>query len=198
MTYSLRFVVGGFDFTVAENTIDDLLEQYGQMGGDPKWLLTQVQSIVPDLEISVDLHNSRRDEANAEADSEAKAEADSASSSAWDNDGPWSRRKPSGDKERRDPWDDAPVDEKPAVRRTAPSRGNSEDTYTKTDSFGRQWTLGLPDAPTCDCGEPAARMKGKAGPQSRNPGKPYTVFKCAKGAPDGDWRSKCDFSEFPS
>lgn len=60
------------------------------------------------------------------------------------------------------------------------------------DKFGRTWEIGLADAPECFCAEPAARVHAKS-----QKGNWYTVWKCAKGSPSGDWRSRCEFSEFP-
>jgi hypothetical protein len=81
--------------------------------------------------------------------------------------------------------------QRPALpARTAPAR-NDGITVTK-DKFGGEWTIGLGEAPDCDCGEPAARLK-----TTSKAGKHYTVWRCAKATGDA-WRDKCSFSQFPS
>jgi hypothetical protein len=95
-----------------------------------------------------------------------------------------------------DPWGSNDTDDDPEPpKRPTRSRAEADEDdgpVTTRDKFKREFTVGLPDAPDCDCGEPAARVKAKS-----KVGKWYTTFKCAKSAPGGDWRSKCDFSEFP-
>jgi hypothetical protein len=180
MTYSLEFDLGGTRFAITHPDLNDLLEEYGRMGGDAASLRVQIKGAVNGTE-------------HAPATQEPARPAET-KSSAWDDDGPWKSSEPSGARSRKDPWDDAPVGDRPSGARSAPSRATQPDGDVEqaTDKFGRVWTTGLPDAPVCECGLPAARMKGKS-----QAGKPYTVFKCAKGAPGGDWRSKCEFSEFP-
>jgi hypothetical protein len=106
--------------------------------------------------------------------------------------------------ERIDPWSGQPVPEpvrKPSAARTEPSGGSSgagrpaaSGTPVKdTDRFGNLWTMGLPDAPSCEHGEAAALVKGKS-----QKGKQYTAWKCARGAPNGDWQTKCEFFEYPN
>lgn len=190
MAYAIKFDLGGIEFNIDAPTMDDLMEDYSSAGGDPKWFLAQVQDRLPMIEQGVAANYA--------------TPASSASRSVAPADENWAvettDEKPSKP-QQTDPWDDAPVeDAKPARKRTAPSRPAAKaagsdaelSALTETDRFGRQWTTGLPDAPDCDCGEPAARLKAKS-----QAGKPYTVFKCAKGAPGGDWREKCEYSEFP-
>jgi len=195
MSYSLKFNVDGIGFTVTADTVDELKEEYSQLGGDPKWFVTRMQEVVPEYQTGKFAFA-----ATVAAAAEAVQDVPAPSRSAWDDDGPWSGRNDAEDQARKDPWDDAPVDEKPAARRSAPSRGTSRadhepgrnEPYAKTDKFDRRWTMNLPDAPMCACGEPAARMQAIS-----QAGKRYTKYRCAKGAPDGDWQDKCDFDEFP-
>lgn len=204
MTYSIEFTVGNTKFTMAEDSIDELMEDYEHAGGDAKWYLSEVEDVIAS---SREVHsnpapttNRGRQSANDDAGPWGEDPG------SWDDEaapggGPQAASKPPA---RQDPWDGTEVEDKPARRRSAPSRGNQRpsrpaqddsatgDVEQSTDKFGRVWTVGLPDAPTCHCGEPAARMKAKS-----QKGNKYTKFKCAKGAPGGDWQDKCDFDEFP-
>jgi hypothetical protein len=100
-----------------------------------------------------------------------------------------------------DPWgEDTASDpngrERPAQGRAQgaerPARGRG-GTETTSDKFGREFTTGLPEAPDCECGQSAARMKAKG----RDSGKWYTKWVCAK-AVGSDYRDKCGYSEFVS
>lgn len=218
MTYSIKLDLGGLEFTVSSDTVDGLMEEYSQLEGDPTWFLSRVQEVVPLIQrgdyVQTVSHALGGTVVSDKVDEEASGVNDGG---AWDRyieDGPAQPSDGSGGRQHTDPWDDEPVEAKPAQRRSAPSRGNTntrpsrpepdakaaDNVYTEKDKFGREWTIGLPDAPLCECPdpEPAARMKAKAGPNAKNPGKPYTKWKCAKGAPGGDWRSKCELDEFPS
>lgn len=191
MIYTMKFDLGGMEFTMSADVLEELREEYEHFGGSPESFLKRVEATVADIE------SGKADfRATVETAAEPRADGQRAggSRSGWD-DPAYSSRKPAEGSDPDDPWNSATPADRPSRGRSEPSRGNSDDEpYTKTDKFGRQWTLDLPDAPMCDCGEPAARLKAKA----RQSGKPYTVFKCAKGAPDGDWQSKCEFSEFPN
>jgi hypothetical protein len=71
------------------------------------------------------------------------------------------------------------------------SPGASSDrpaSGTVTDDRGKQWTFAAPNAPSCQCGEPAALVKGSTN------GKPWSQWRCAKSY--DDWKSKCQFSQF--
>jgi hypothetical protein len=100
-----------------------------------------------------------------------------------------------------DPWGEDTADgprgsQRPAEGRAQgaerPARGRG-GTETTSDKFGREFTTGLPEAPDCECGQPAARMKAKG----RDSGKWYTKWVCAK-AVGSDYRDKCGYSEFMS
>lgn len=97
-----------------------------------------------------------------------------------------------------DPWDEPERPTKPTPERhgSAPGGNRAPRDQSKgqlRDNFGRLWTLNLPDAPLCECGDPAGKMVGT----SQSTGKRYTVWRCAKDAPGGNFRDKCEFSEFP-
>src|SRR5487761_528555 len=83
-----------------------------------------------------------------------------------------------------DPWMNGSPDPDPDPK--APAQPE-----VKRDKFGRTWKLNLDNAPVCDCGEPAAQMRAKS-----QKGNYYTMWKCAHGAPDGDWRNRCEYGEF--
>ena len=95
-----------------------------------------------------------------------------------------------------DPWgsgagDGSQARQRPAQPRSQASAPRNDITVIK-DKFGGEYTLGLPEAPDCDCGELAARLKTKS-----KAGKFYTVWRCGKAA-GNEWRDKCAFSEFPN
>jgi hypothetical protein len=94
-----------------------------------------------------------------------------------------------------DPWgapiEDDEQEERPRQRRQAPP--SDEGVTVTKDKFDREWTIGLEDAPECDCGIPAARMKAKA----QKTGKWYTQWRCSKSA-GSDYKNKCSYSEFPN
>lgn len=79
---------------------------------------------------------------------------------------------------------------------SAPSGPRSTGVSKATDNFGGLWTFGLPDAPTCDCGETAAKKVWET-LKNKDTGKKTTAFVCAKGGPGGNFRDKCEFFQFP-
>jgi hypothetical protein len=94
-----------------------------------------------------------------------------------------------------DPWggewpDTPPDDETPPSGASGPPGGGSGGgrSGTVTDNKGRAWSFGLPEAPDCQCGEPAVMVKGKTN------GKPWTQYRCAKDF--DDYKNKCNFSQF--
>jgi hypothetical protein len=188
MSFSVEVDLGGIKFTATEDTVEALLAQYEQMKGDSGWLLRKVQETIPLAEAGQAV-GAASNHPDLDAAEDAQGGID-----AWAQDGPWNAAGSTQSAQKVDPWDNTPVsDNKPAQTRSAPQRQSSgQRASVETDRFGREFTLGLPDAPACNCGDPAARVKGKS-----RQGKPYTMWKCAKEAPDGDWRSKCDFAEFP-
>lgn len=104
---------------------------------------------------------------------------------------PWS---PAGSREARDATIAGPAGSRaarPAASAATGSRaGTDGDVRTVKTKFGVQTWRFPPDAPRCDCGEPAGLKAAVS--QS---GKPYKAWNCAKAAGD-DWRDKCDFNEF--
>lgn len=197
MIYTLTLNLGSADFSLASEDLGTLMEEYTHLGGDSNLLKVRIKEGVPHFE---------RGTVNSIDNSPATTETADAD---WDEDGPWNASggsETTSKPQKTDPWDDTPIqDSKPSGRRSAPSRDNSGSSSSSSavveqDKFGRQWTLNLPDAPMCQCNppKPAARMKAKAGPNAKNPGKPYTKWKCAEGSPSGDWRNKCELDEFPN
>jgi hypothetical protein len=193
MTFSVEVDLGGIKFSATEDTVEALLKQYEQMKGDSGWLLRKVQETIPLAEAGqatmVVTHHPDLD----------AAENTQGGIDAWAQDGPWNATGSTQSAQKVDPWDNTPVaDNRPSQTRSAPQRQSAQPSggsgaQTETDRFGREWTTGLPDAPACKHGDPAARLKAKS-----QKGKPYTVWACAKGAPSGDYRNKCDFWEYPN
>lgn len=182
----------GAELGVHAETTEELMEQYGFLGGDPAWLVSKMKEMVPATE---------RGEGVGALQAVLGEVVDDLGSDA----GPAEESRGS-ERTRtvRDPWSDKDVqepDRRRSAARTEPSRGTSGAAsggsdggpVEKIDRFGGKWVLGLPDAPNCDHGQPAALKTWKA-----RTGKLTTAFVCAKGAPDSqDWSDKCDFFEFP-
>lgn len=87
-----------------------------------------------------------------------------------------------------DPWGDGDTGtngsaESAPASRSEPSRG------VVTDERGKQWTFNAAGSPSCQCGNPAALVKGKTN------GKTWEQWRCAKSYGD-DWKNKCDFSQW--
>ena len=188
----------GINFAVVSESVDDLLTEYEQIKGNRDWLVEQIMSMVPATEAGEGVGALSAAIAETLDNDTSSEEADRQERDAYEREA----EKPV---ERVDPWSGKTVTE-PARRRSAartePSRGSSAGASTGTssnirrerDRFGNQWTGGLPEAPNCTGhNEPSARFKGKS-----RAGNEYTVYKCARGAPwSDDWKSKCNFSEFP-
>jgi hypothetical protein len=196
MQYYVQFPVGGLTFGASADSVEELLEHFGKMGGDSKWLLKEVMSVAPGLDsASAPVNVTTR---SAEPDLDAAENLGKDEADAWSQNGPWGGGSQTDSKpQKRDPWTQEPVeDSRPAQRRSAPSRatsdGGSQGAEVIVDRFGREFALGLPEAPNCDHGEPAARMKAKS-----QAGKRYTQWVCAKAAGD-DYKQKCDFKEWPN
>jgi hypothetical protein len=170
-------IAPGVGLTLGGETLDAVLEQWQKAGGDPKFLLRQCRATV------------QAAEANAKVPTSSAVSAPSESASVSANEDPWADD--GGEStDGEDPWADDSYAAPGSSQRPAQ---NAADPKTTIDKFKRQWTVGLPDAPNCGCGIPAARVRGK----SQSTGKPYTMWKCAK-APTEQWSSKCNFSEFPN
>jgi hypothetical protein len=94
-----------------------------------------------------------------------------------------------------DPWGDGDTGtngnaESASTSRSGPSEANSgRSPEVVTDDRGKQWTFNAPGSPSCQCGNPAALVKGKTN------GKAWSQWRCAKSYGD-DWKAKCDFSQW--
>lgn len=103
---------------------------------------------------------------------------------------------PSGGPETRqaDPWGDGDTSdsgnaESAPASRSAPSEANSgRPSGVVTDDRGKQWSFNAAGSPPCQCGNPAALVKGKTN------GKTWEQWRCAKAF--DDWKNKCDFSQW--
>jgi hypothetical protein len=197
MQYSIEFPVGGLTFGVAADSVNELLDHFGKMGGDTTWLLQEVQNAAPNLD-KVPVVVRATAHPDLDAAETVNPDDDTDSWGRGKDDSPWGASEPAAEPVNDDPWGAAPGStSKPAQRRSAPSRGNSggggSGARISTDPWGGEWTTGLPGAPECDGhGLPAARVKAKS-----QAGNQYEAWRCALGGPDSDDRSaKCDFFKF--
>jgi hypothetical protein len=197
----------GAALDVEADSWDELLEQYAKMGGRNAWLLDQIKSVVADVESNGGAAQATsilggaviaQEEAASSAPSTPdarSAEPETAASgtpTALPSSDPWAASAPEEDAQ----WPGEASVAREAITKpqaaAAPTASSSAGLSKTTDKFGREFTMGLPDAPSCLCGLPAARMKAKS-----QKGKWYTQWKCSK-ANGENWRQKCDFSEFAS
>jgi len=72
----------------------------------------------------------------------------------------------------------------------APAMVTPQVITLQTGKGPQQWTLGIPGAPYCQCGQAAGQVRAKGGN-----GRDYTAWRCAKGSGD-DWRTKCEFNQW--
>lgn len=205
MNYRMRVNLGPLDFNITTETLPDLLKQYSDMGGNSTELVDRIKATVArwesdgtDAAVSFGAPAGTDWLANPAADSRVTEPAP-----VVEDNSPWGNAAPSQDSGKVDPWTGTPVtDSKPAARPSAPRGATpvaTQGAATEVDRWGNEWTTGLPDAPNCDGHNiPAARVKAKSGPNSKTPGKLYTQWRCAEGAPSGDYRNKCDFRQFPN
>jgi len=93
-------------------------------------------------------------------------------------------------KPQTDPWAST-GNTVPAER--APSGDSSTDISPViiTDKWNNRYTLGLPNAPNCDCGVKAAKVNATS-----KKGNSYVVWRCAKKS-GASYRDACDYSEYP-
>lgn len=93
-----------------------------------------------------------------------------------------------------DPWTDEPTDTQSApAASSAPSAGGPRTFTVNTDKGQQTWTLGAHNAPTCNCGIPAAFQEGSTN------GRGWKRWTCSKSAPQDDrnaWKTKCKFNQF--
>lgn len=202
MSFELNYeLTAGSRLTISAQNLKDLVGLYTSLGGDSAFLQQQVKSIVAANEMGFAVVNTIRELGGVIENGElvrndpGQDPGDAAQAADTGPADPWA-----GDSGDEDLWGTPAQSRAPkgsparTHRRADPSPSSPHPNITtSTDRFDRQWTLGLPEAPDCHCGDPAARVKGKS-----QAGKPYTAYKCAKGAPDGNWQDKCDFSEFPN
>lgn len=106
-----------------------------------------------------------------------------------DDDDPWAEPAASPTKARTT---SSPSSAKPSAASTS-SQSSDEINYVNTDRFGRKFHHGLPEAPQCDHGEPAAKMTAKKKSGKGN----YSKWVCDKVNNKADeWRDKCDFEDW--
>jgi hypothetical protein len=91
-----------------------------------------------------------------------------------------------------DPWGNGDTSTSGRGGSPLASRSEPHETNpigTATDDRGKQWTFNAAGSPSCQCGNPAALVKGKTN------GKTWEQWRCAKSYGD-DWKNKCDFSQW--
>ena len=119
-----------------------------------------------------------------------------------------------------DPWDDGGLPDEPAdddpwsepstpttaskssqtgrspSSSTSSADASSSDSYVVHDRFGRKFQHGLPEAPKCDHGLPAAKMTAKKRSGKGN----YSKWVCpkVKSKDDNSWKDKCEFEDWAS
>lgn len=101
-----------------------------------------------------------------------------------------------------DPWADEDRERRSEPRREArdDSEGDRKEpkiprsgTYTvDTDNGSRDWTFGKSDAPTCECGLPAAYVEGTTN------GNTWARWTCALKYSRDTYKGACDLNEFAS
>jgi hypothetical protein len=196
MNFRIRINLGNADFNVTTETLDELLEQYGKINGDPRWLLKRVQEQVGLIEsgqmpVPVTTGTPWLETMDPQGDQSSPAGGD-----AWAQDGPWSASGSTETPAKVDPWTRTPVsDNRPAQTRSAPQRpapqASPAGANSDVDKYGRTWIRGLPDAPLCNCGLPTVRLDAVSGPTSKRPGTPYSKFRC------DNRDNNCGYDEFP-
>jgi hypothetical protein len=203
---------------IEELSFDDIVDAFEQMGGKKDWLINSARAAVAaslngePVRVLV-----RSLGGEVISDTEAPQTSNSSPASNGQSNGqnaPIAKRweEPAATTQtalRSDPWaadrNDYPGEAsiaRQALTRsgrpgddpwnTAGAPASSNGITITRDKFGGEWATGVPGAPDCNCGQPAARLKTKS-----KAGKLYSVWRCAKAAGD-EWPSKCSFSEFPS
>lgn len=219
--FSVSLVIGpGATLQIGGNSVEEMAQSFVDLGGDPARLKEDVERAVADYmegalqpaEVKVFSLNGDLDQAEAAVrsgmqDRDIQEEEDLTDTSV---------EEPESDSEPEvvnDPWGVPDSGRKAAASSSGPRRATSGQgaaqarresqpsgprgtgVHKQKDKFNREWTTGLPNSPECFCGEAAARV---VAPQRRDPNKKYTKWKCAKSAPGGDWREKCEFDKFPN
>lgn len=189
MSYSISFPVNDTQlmFGIENDTLPGLLAEYAKIGGTAE--------ITPALlKASLGAALERPVPVVAPVVAEVQAAKQAAQpADPWADEAPPADEPPADD----DPWG-APATPtqtaKPSSAPSSPAPGASSSASPDStrDNLGRLWQLNLPEAPTCDCGLAAGKMHGV----SQKTHKKYVVWKCPKAVGD-DWKSKCEFSEFP-
>lgn len=73
---------------------------------------------------------------------------------------------------------------------SAPPQSQPGVITVQTSNGIQVWSLNPPNGPLCQCGTPAALVRG-----TTTKGKPYNAYRCLKGSGD-DWRNKCAFNQW--
>jgi hypothetical protein len=213
VTYRLSMNIdNNLHLEIEEPVFKDLISLFQRMGGDEKWLVNAARAAVARSLHGEAIGNLTRAGVHGTVidEEEIPPSRNSSSGRKADTADPWSSDRNDYPGEASvargaltgsgpadgDPWGQGTQDEpherqRPAAGREQSRESGARRTKTTTDKFGREFTMGLPEAPDCDCGIAAARMKAKG----RDSGKWYSKWVCSK-AVGSDYRDKCDFSEF--
>lgn len=189
MSLSFTFPVGSGELTVTAENPRDLVSQFEAIKGDGGDLISSIKvgvgksTTVPPTVQAVS--GNLADGPKASSPGESATPAD-----PWSDDAASTTQTASPS----DPWaDEDPTSYAPANQTSQSGASANASVTSTTDKFGRKYTFGLPEAPPCACGVPAAKMNAKA----KATNKPYAKWLCAKAA-GTDWKNKCDFDDFLS
>jgi hypothetical protein len=179
MTVSISWKLNNsLDVTITEQTMPDALKTFARFGGDGGWLTEQIKAVTPILQ---------EDPAAPVINEQTPAQV------SGDDD--WL---PSDVKVEDDPWGADPAEEDPfsepsqSSAKPSPAAASTSAPHVTLDKFGREFTIGLPNAPSCTGhSEPAVKMKAKKKDGSGT----YSKWLCARSA-GSQYKSKCDFSEW--
>lgn len=191
---SLTFpIADGRTVTVSADTPPQLYAMLGKLGGDEGELPVLIKDALTDPTLFASVP-ATLETASTPVDATPVA-APSSPSDPWADEDPGAQE-PADD----DPWSTPTSATSPASTGPSPSsppasaRPSSPAQSVTHDKFGRKYNHGLPDAPTCHCGNKAAKMTA----QKRNGKGNYSKWVCdlvCDGTDDG-WKSKCDYEDW--
>jgi hypothetical protein len=190
-TFSLQFdITPDMSFDVETDDINSLLDFYSEnLGGDAQWLINHLKGAAQGNESGQYVRTVVNSTGGVPVRPEPEKEAGRAADPWAEETGgvlpdPWG----GGSTVRQGLTSGAQIDGTVVVEGTPEPQVDGI-----RDKFGRTWKAGVDGAPMCECpeGQRAAKVKGKT-----RAGKWYTAWKCAKDMPGGDYRNKCNFTEY--
>ena len=209
MSFSIGVDLGGVTVTATGETIDEMVDNYKTMGGDPEVVVEAMRAEVANWQPGNPRHvfvaGGQLDAAPVDWPTASKAIERAAAEARADEltADPVSDSEP----EPEDPWKKGtPVNRNRSAGRTGPSRGTSPHPASRPqrntgddgpreeyDKYGNKYVVGLPDAPEDENGHGPMVLKTWTNPA----GKTFTAYKCPNTAPSGNWSQKCDAHEWP-